>query len=115
VIGGLVGGLSTAYKEKLKEAQREIDRQKAENSENAEAIASKSDQVTQEEQTVLQLLEEEKRRLEQGFDERTFNPKLVTAETPWEESIPTESLIQNNETQPALLFNSDIQKLTTEE
>ncbi|HSE41378.1 MAG TPA: hypothetical protein VLH08_11500, partial [Acidobacteriota bacterium] len=64
-IGGLVGGLSTAYKEKLRQAQIEIDRQKAENNENTEAIQSKADELNQEEESIVRLMEEEKRRLEQ--------------------------------------------------
>ncbi len=105
LLGSLLGGLSAGYKEKLKQAKEELKHQLAEADQSAHEYASQLEDTQKEEGSVLELIEEEQRRLEQGFDERKFDTDLVTAEGPWEQFRPAESLTLNDDASSAVPFS----------
>ena len=65
--------------------------------------------------TVLDKLDEQKGSIEEPISEQGFNSKLMTAEAPWQEFLPNETIVQNDNVPSAVPISPDIQKLMNDE
>jgi hypothetical protein len=105
-------GYSEADKQKMYKAAAELEKKAGEKDLESSNLRAELDDLDKQAESVAGLIDEEVRRLSQGFDEFTYTSNFIE-QTPWQDYRPTEDLIQSNDAPSVFLFNPE--KLTTDE